>query len=67
MKKNERPLSAYEIHQMYRDFEKKYNDVPVQMSRCDAFGHALNDGLITRDQYEHIKSFYGSLWNYTGD
>lgn len=52
---------------MYRDFEKKYNDVPVQMSRCDAFGYALANGLITREEYEYIRSFYGSLWNYTGD
>ena len=64
---NERKLSAYEIHKLYREFERRYNDVPVQMSRCDAFGHALDDGLITREEYEFIKKFYGSLWNYTGD
>ena len=62
-----RSLTAVDIHRMYRDFEKKYNETPVQMSRCDAFGHALDDGLITREEYEAIRKFYGSLWNYTGD
>ena len=62
-----RELTSYEIHRLYRDFERKYNKVPVQMSRCDAFGQALADGLITREEYEYIRRFYGSLWNYTGD
>jgi len=59
--------TEYDIHRMYITFERKYNSVPVQMSRCDAFGHALSDGLITQAEYEYIRKFYGSLWNYTGD
>ena len=62
-----RDLSSLDIHRMYQQFERKYNPYPVQMSRCDAFGHALEDGLITREEYEYIRTFYGSLWNYVGD
>ena len=62
-----RDFSSTEIHRMYREFERRYNPYPVQMSRCDAFGHALEDQLITREEYEHIRIFYGSLWNYVGD
>ncbi len=56
-----------DFSKMYGQFEAKYNPYPVQMSRCDAFGHALRDGLITKEVYDQAHDFYGSLWNYVGD
>ena len=52
---------------MYNEFEKKYNPYPVQMSRSDAFLHALNDGLIDEETYNQARVYYGKLWNYVGD
>jgi hypothetical protein len=52
---------------MYIEFERKYNPYPVQMSRCDAFGHAYKDGLIDEKTLKEAQEHYGSLWNYTGD
>lgn len=56
-----------EWNKLYSEFERKYNPYPVQMSRAEAFGKALNDGLITDEEYREACEFYGSLWNYTGD
>lgn len=56
-----------DFQRMYQEFEDKYNPYPVQMSRCDAFGHAFRDGLIDSDMLRQAREFYGSLWNYTGD
>jgi hypothetical protein len=62
-----RTLTANEINAMYRKFEYKYNKIPVEMSRCDAFSSALRDGLISQDEFNYIRTFYGNLWNYTSD
>ena len=59
--------TKYEWTRLYNEFESKYNPYPVQMSRAEAFGKALKDGLITDEEYNEAREFYGSLWNYTGD
>lgn len=52
---------------MYNEFERKYNPYPVQMSRCEVFRNALNDGLVTKEQYKEARDYFGNLWFYTGD
>ena len=52
---------------MYREFEKKYNPYPVQMSREEAFRHAKIDGLITDEEYNQARIYFGNLWHYVGD
>ena len=56
-----------EFNKMYNEFERKYNPYPVQMSRADAFGHALEDNLITKEVYDAAREYYGNLWFYVGD
>ena len=58
---------AKDYSKMYDEFERKYNPYPVQMSRAEAFQHALNDGLITKEQYKEASEYFGNLWFYTGD
>ena len=58
---------AKDYSEMYNEFERKYNPYPVQMSRAEAFRHALNDGLITKEQYKEAAQYFGNLWFYTGD
>jgi hypothetical protein len=53
--------------ELYREFEEKYNDCPVQMSRAEAFSKAKVDGLITDEEYTEARRYYGDLWFYTGD
>ena len=56
-----------EWNELYNKFEGMYNPYPVQMSRSEAFGKAMKDGLITDEEYKEAHEFYGNLWNYTGD
>lgn len=55
------------FNKMYDEFERKYNKYPVQMGRYEAFGRALEDGLIDQETYDEARKYYGSLWNYVGD
>lgn len=55
------------FNQMYLEFEEIYNKYPVQMSRCDAFRNALDDGLIDKETYYKAAEYYGNLWHYVGD
>lgn len=52
---------------LYNEFERKYNPYPVQMSRAEAFGLAMKDGLITEEEYKEARIYFGNLWFYTGD
>lgn len=60
-------MTGMEIQDMYNEFERKYNPYPVQMSRADAFSHALKDGLIDDETYKKAREYYGNLWFYVGD
>ena len=53
--------------EMYLEFEEKYNPYPVQMSRAAAFENARKDGLITDQQYNMARWYFGKLWFYVGD
>ena len=55
------------FNEMYYEFEEKYNHYPVQMSRAEAFGHALNDKLIDEKTYYAARNYFGNLWFYVGD
>lgn len=60
-------MTISEYRDKYNEFEKKYNPYPVQMSRAEAFGKALRDGLITEEEYGQAREYAGNLWFYTGD
>ena len=36
-------------------------------SRASLYGRGLKDDLITKEQYEIAKKYYGNLWHYVGD
>ena len=52
---------------LYNEFEDKYNDAPVQMSRAEAFRRAKEDGLISEEDYRKARIYFGNLWFYVGD
>lgn len=56
-----------DFNEMYLNFEAKYNPYPVQMSRAEAFGHALDNGLIDKETYSAARKYFGKLWFYVGD
>ena len=56
-----------EWNELYNKLEGMYNPYPVQMSRAEAFRKARKDRLITDEEYDEAREFYGNLWNYTGD
>lgn len=60
-------MRTTDFTRMYEEFELKYNPYPIQMSRMDAFRHALNDGLIDKDTFAAAEKYYGKLWCYVGD
>ena len=65
--RTEEIIRTVNISKMYAEFEERYNEYPVQMSRAEAFGRALNDGLIDQDTYDAAYKVYKRLWNYVGD
>ena len=60
-------MASKDYGALYNEFERKYNKYPVQMARYEAFRYALNDGLITEEEYNEAREYFGKLWNYTGD
>ena len=60
-------MNKEEFSTKYWEFEKRYNPYPVQMSREEAFRNALKDGLITEEDYNQARAYFGNLWNYVGD
>lgn len=56
-----------DYNKLYLEFEKKYNPYPVQMSRAEAFTRAKIDGLITEEEREEARKYFGELWHYVGD
>ena len=60
-------LSSTNFYKLYDEFDKRYNPYPVQMSRAEAFGKALGEGLICKDVYDAAHEYYGNLWCYVGD
>lgn len=62
-----RAIKEKDFRKMYDIFEKMYNPYPVQMGRYEAFGKAVNDGLISEEIYIAAHKYYGNLWHYVGD
>lgn len=60
-------ITKINLTKIYNDMKMKYHPYPTQMSRADAFGHALEDGIIDSGVYSAIREYYGNLWNYVGD
>jgi len=45
-------------------------NVPEQTmynSRMTYWGSALTAGIISRDDYDYARQYYGNLWSYVGD
>ena len=61
------PKTWFEWDELYDKFESMYNPYPVQMSRAEAFSKAVDDGLITEEEYFEAREVYDKLWYYTGD
>ena len=52
-----------EWEDLYMRFESIYNSYPTrQMSRAEAFRKALDDGLITYEEYKDAHEYYDVLW-----
>lgn len=60
-------MERNDFNSMYYEFDRKYNHYPVDMSRAEAFGRALEDGLIDKETYSAARKFFGNLWHYVGD
>ena len=39
----------------------------MNSSRMTYFKSAFRSGIITKDELENAKNYYGQLWNYVGD
>ena len=54
------------IDVIYGELESLYPEAGYA-SRATIFRMALNDEIITEEEYDRARSYYGRLWNYTGD
>lgn len=59
-------MASEEIRKLTNTLESMYSDGGY-VSRQTIYQHGLNDGIITQNEYNEAKNFYGSLWNYVGD
>lgn len=56
-----------DFNKLYAEYERKYNQYPVQMSRAEVFGRMMADGIIDEEQHRRAHLYFGNLWFYTGD
>lgn len=56
-----------DFNKLYAEYERKYNQYPVQMSRAEVFGRMMADGIIDEEQHRQAHLYFGNLWFYTGD
>lgn len=55
-----------ELEDLYARFESIYNPYPtMQMSRAEVFRKALDNGLITYEEYKDACEDYDNLWYHT--
>lgn len=59
-------MASEEISKLTNTLESMYPDGGC-VSRQTIYQYGLNDGIITQNEYNEAKNFYGSLWNYVGD
>nr|DAF70198.1 MAG TPA: Short C-terminal domain [Caudoviricetes sp.] len=59
-------MTSEEIRKSTNTLESMYPDGGC-VSRQTIYQHGLDDGIITQNEYNEAKKFYGSLWNYVGD
>lgn len=59
-------MTSEEIRKLTNTLESMYPDGGY-VSRQTIYQHGLDDGIITQNEYNEAKNFYGSLWNYVGD
>ena len=56
-----------DIRQLTRELGKLYPMQDMYGSRATVYSQALNDDLITKDQYDSARKHYGALWQFVGD
>ena len=56
-----------DIRQLTSELAEIYPVEDMYGSRASLYGRALKDSLITREEYNKAKLYYGGLWYYTGD
>ena len=44
--------------------EEFYPIEAAYSSRASLFGEAFKDGIVTKEEYDIAKEYYGNLWNY---
>ena len=59
-------MTSNEIRKLTNKLESMYPDGGY-VSRQTIYQHGLDGGIITQNEYNEAKNFYGSLWNYVGD
>jgi hypothetical protein len=52
---------------MTRELSNLYPMEANYGSRCSLWLCALNDGVVSREEYEGARDYYGRLWTYVGD
>lgn len=60
-------MTNYEIKELTSKLGDMY---PIEYgygSRCSLYQAALKDSVITEEQMQQARVYYGRLWNYVGD
>jgi hypothetical protein len=59
--------SSLEIIAMTSALESLYPIEANYGSKCSLYNDGLQDGIITTDEFDDARDYYGRLWHYTGD
>jgi hypothetical protein len=60
-------MKTEEIRKMTSELAKLY---PIEYnygSKCSLYQIGINAGIVTEEEYNAARDFYGRLWDYTGD
>lgn len=67
IKKLKEGFESDRITKMTRELSNLYPMEANYGSRCSLWLCALNDGVVSREEYEGARDYYGRLWTYVGD
>lgn len=56
-----------DIDDLTNKLKTKYPDEANYSSKSTLYRRAFDDGVITKDEIEAARIYYGRLWRYAGD
>ena len=56
-----------DIRDLTKNLRELYPETGMNGSRASLYGEGSRDKIITNEEYNSARKYYGRLWSYTGD